>query len=337
MKRFMKKIATLIVSAVFLSPFAAIPAQASNAATNLGALAVLAQIINYRNAHYYKYAKPAGEIEKKYTPMGAEKVKKAEYPAKDTVWKKYEVWYPEKMEKTEKQYPLVIMANGTGTKASQYKEVFKHLASWDFIVAGNEDDNSRTGLSSAKTLDKMLELNADANSPFYQKIDTNHIGIAGHSQGGVGAVNAVTNQNNGHYYKAVFSASMTSPFWGLDGELGPEWSYDLTKMTAPIFFVAGTGAWDSGSATDITATQGQGICPLWAMNENFQTVPAGVPKVMAREKDKDHGDMLRYADGYMTAWFMYWLKGDQEAGNAFFGPNAEIIYNRNWQDVRTEQ
>ena len=43
--------------------------------------------------------------------------------------------------------------------------------------------------------------------------------------------------------------------------------------------------------------------------------------------------MLYYGDGYVTAWFMYWLKGDTEAGKAFWGDNAEILSNANWQDV----
>ena len=34
------------------------------------------------------------------------------------------------------------------------------------------------------TLDYMLKLNEDPESIFYHKIDTDHIGIAGHSQGG---------------------------------------------------------------------------------------------------------------------------------------------------------
>lgn len=55
---------------------------------------------------------------------------------------------------------------------------------------------------------------------------------------------------------------------------------------------------------------------------------------MARRVGKDHGDMLRYADGYMTAWFMYYLRGDTEAGQAFFGENAEILFNENWQDIK---
>ncbi len=35
----------------------------------------------------------------------------------------------------------------------------------------------------------------------------------------------------------------------------------------------------------------------------------------------------------MTAWFLYWLQNDNEAKNVFFGDNAEILSNSNWQDV----
>ena len=87
------------------------------------------------------------------------------------------------MKKDSSTYPLVIMVNGTGITASKYKSVFKHLASWGFIVVGNEDENSRTGASTSATLDFMLNLNKDSNSDFYGKIDVNNIGVSGHSQG----------------------------------------------------------------------------------------------------------------------------------------------------------
>ena len=38
-----------------------------------------------------------------------------------------------------KKYPLVIMANGTGVEYFKYEATFKHLSSWGFIVAGNDD------------------------------------------------------------------------------------------------------------------------------------------------------------------------------------------------------
>ncbi len=298
----------------------------------LGFLA-LGAYINHQNANYYKNAAPGGEIEGKYTAMGTLEVSYAEFDAKTEAYKKYEVWYPAEMTDSGKTYPLVIMANGTGVKASQYKEVFRHLASWGFIVAGNEDEDSRTGGSCAETLDFMLAQNEDQSSQFYGKIDGNAIGIAGHSQGGVGAINAVISQENGSRYKAVWTASTTSRYWGQEGLLGPEWQYDTSKLNIPTFMVAGTGPADAGTATDISADEGQGICPLWSLAEGYHAIPKGVDKVMARLSGKDHGDMLRYADGYMTAWFMYHLQGDAYAGGAFYGENAEILQNPNWQDT----
>lgn len=295
-------------------------------------VAVLA-ILLYRNGHYYKFVKTDKPVEAQYTALGTNKVSYVEFDAGNDTFKKYEIWYPSELKESSSAYPLVIMANGTGIPASKYKAVFKHLASWGFIVVGNEDENSRTGASSSASLDYMLSLNEDRESDFYSKIDVDNIGIGGHSQGGVGTINAVTNQDNGGYYKVMYTASATSSYWGQDSVFGKEWSYDVSKVNIPYFMVAGTGYFDAGTAEDITATEGQGITPLWSLNQNYANIPDTVTKVMARRVNTDHGDMLNQADGYMTAWFMYWLKGDQQAGNVFFGDDAEILTNANWRDV----
>lgn len=299
-------------------------------------IVVLLAYINHHNENYYKYAVTGGEIEAKYTALGAHDVSYIEFDAGNETYKKHEIWYPTEMTDNSRTYPLVVMANGTGVKASQYKEVFQHLSSWGFIVVGNEDENSRAGTSSAASLDFVLTLNADSDSIFYGKIDVENIGIAGHSQGGVGAVNAVTNQENAKRCKALFTASTTSPYWGRDDVLGREWAYDFSKVDIPCFMVAGTGTVDAGTATDIAVREGQGICPLWGMQECYNAIPNHVYKVMARQVDRDHGDMLRSADGYMTAWFMWQLQGDETAEAAFMGENAEILHNANWQDVLIE-
>lgn len=298
-------------------------------------LIILFIYINHHNENYYKYAVTGGEIEEKYTALGPYDVSYIDFDAGNDIYKKYEIWYPTDMINSDQTYPLVVMANGTGVKASQYKEVFQHLSSWGFIVIGNEDENSRTGASSAASLDFALSLNGDSNSIFYKKIDVDNIGIAGHSQGGVGAVNAVTNQENGKKYKALFTASMTSPYWGQDDVFGKEWSYDFSKVNIPCFMVAGTGKADAGTAIDITAKEGQGICPLWGLLDNYSSIPDSVSKIMARQVGKDHGDMLRSADGYMTAWFIWHLKDDNIAQAAFIGESAEIINNSNWQNIKT--
>lgn len=287
-----------------------------------------------RQSHYWDYVETSQPLEAKYTALGSYEVSCGEYDAGSSIWQKYMFWYPQELPASNEAWPLVIMANGTGVKASQYSEVFHHLASWGFIVAGNEDDNSRTGESSAATLDYLLTMNSDPGSEFYGKIDVDHIGIAGHSQGGVGAINAVTTQENGSYYTAIWTASCTSPYH--TENLGADWSYDTAMIRIPYMLVGGTGFMDAGNAE--TADQegeniAQGICSLWSMQQNYDAIPAGVTKVMARRVGMDHGDMLRNADGYMTAWFMYWLRNDETAGEAFFEDHPEILENKNWQDA----
>ncbi|MGM9680682.1 MAG: alpha/beta hydrolase [Eubacteriales bacterium] len=267
---------------------------------------------------YYEKVASDQPLEQKYTGKGGYEVTYVEYDAENEKTGRFEIWYPSELESTDHTYPIVVMVNGTGVPASKYKAVFDHLASWGFVVIGNEDANSWDGVSSSESLAFMLQLNKDAESIFYQKLDTDHIGIAGHSQGGVGAINAVTNQKNGGQYRAIYTASAT---W-IDLANALEWPYDIEKVSIPYFFVAGTGQADAET-----------ISPLEAMKSAFDQISSGEWTVMARRKNTDHGEMLANADGYMTAWFMYHLKGDEEAGRVFLGENAEILINANWQDV----
>lgn len=322
----------------------------------IGVVALIALIIvgvillimfaEYKNENYWKFASPKGVIEEKYAALGEYEISSVQFDAGDDICKNYSVWYPKEMENGTKIYPLVLMVNGTGAKASASSAGFHHLASWGFIVVGNEDENTRTGESAATTLDYMLALNEDSQSVFYEHIDTENIGIAGHSQGGVGVINAVTQQENGNNYKAICAQSATSSAVAyalnfLDGELGGGWSCDTSTLSIPTFMVAGTGNADAGNVQEnrleLVEGETQGICPLWWLRECYDAMPDSIPKVIGRLVGKDHGDIPHSADGYMTAWFMYWLQDNEEAGKAFFGENAEIKTNENWQDVQIKE
>ncbi|MGM9625074.1 MAG: alpha/beta hydrolase [Eubacteriales bacterium] len=272
---------------------------------------------------YYETVVSDKPLEQTYTKKGPYEVSYAEYDAGDEKIGRFEIWYPAETETTDAVYPLVVMANGTGVPASKYEAVFEHLASWGFIVIGNEDGESWNGLSSAESLDFMLENNRDPSSMFYGMLDTDHIGIAGHSQGGVGAVNAVTEYENGSCYKAVYAASATH----IDLANALHWPYDVSKIRIPYFMTAGTLQADAGNE------QNAGIAPLSSLQENYASLPDDIMKLYARRVNTDHGDMLANADGYMTAWFMYHLKDDEEAGKVFIGEHAEILDNGNWQDI----
>lgn len=273
-------------------------------------------------------------LEMKYLQWGTHSVDTMMIPTSDEKIKAYKVWYPADMvQNPRKKYPVVIFANGTGFEARKYEYIFKHMATWGFIAAGNEDGGSGDGRSSSLTLDCILKENERQGSPLYQHVDADNIGVAGHSQGGAGVFNAITAFENSSKFKAAFSQSPThlqllKDVFGL--------SYDLSKISIPTMITAMTDT--KGILHDADDGEGNRICGLsdmlWMRDVIHQGHPA-VPIVIARVADnsKDHGANLRESQPYLLAWMLYWLAGDQEAGTAFFGPNAEIKQNSHWQDV----
>lgn len=291
-----------------------------------------------REMNYSKYIETVGEIEKTYVALGDYEVSYKEYNANDDVIGKYAIWYPCELESSVKKYPVVIFGNGTGSTSATYKPFLEHLSSWGFIVVGNDDENTRTGASLEETIKFLIEENGNENSIFYQKIDLDNIGIGGHSQGGAAMFNMVANQEHGYMVKALYAASATSSYHTM--VMADGWEYDISKVNIPVFLTAGTGNWDAGNATNKEqATDDengvvQGICPLWSLQENYNLLPETADKVIARKINTDHGDSYKQFDGYMTAWFMYYLQDDDEAGKAF-NIGGELSINSLYQDVQT--
>lgn len=267
-------------------------------------------------ADYAKSIKSGGDIESKYLSSGKYEVSYFEQDAMEN-YKKYEIWYPKEMETSNKQYPVVVINNGTGVKASKCAALWEHLASWGFIVIANEEEYSWNGFAADMSLNFLLKSNENSESIFYQHIDTANIGVSGHSQGGVGTINTITNTQHANRYKAAFAASTTQE----ELSFALEWEYDASKINIPIFMVAGTGDLDV-----------QTISPLAGMQQIFDKIKDAPIKVMARRTAADHGHMLTYANGYETAWFMWHLQGDEEASKAFIGQFPEIKSNEMYQD-----
>lgn len=80
--------------------------------------------------------------------------------------KKYEIWYPTEMETSKYKYPVTIINNGTGVKASRCSYLWTHLASWGFIVIANEEEYSWNGFSADMSLNYLLKANEDSSSIF---------------------------------------------------------------------------------------------------------------------------------------------------------------------------
>ena len=130
----------------------------------------LGKMAKERNDNYYKYTNPVGEIETKFTPMGSSDVSSVEYKSNNEQIGRFVVYYPTQLENETKKYPVVLWANGTGSKSDTYTSFLKHLSSWGFIVISNDDENTRTGESLNAGIDLLIEENENADSVMYQKI-----------------------------------------------------------------------------------------------------------------------------------------------------------------------
>lgn len=267
---------------------------------------------------YNEEIETGGEIEKKYLQIGTYETAKETVEAEDPI-KKYTIYYPSELETTDKQYPMILVVNGTGFKATKYEPVFQYLASWGFIVVGTQDKGTGKGETTIKSLNYMLGENENRESVFYGKIDVENIGITGFSQGGAATMRAITMFEESHYFK---TAVTLSPVSEKTAEQTTDYPYDSAKVNCPILMLAGT----SGDfETEI-------VIPIAEMSKMYDKITS--PKVMARRIGMTHDDMMYKAGGYVTAWFMWQLQSDEEAAKAFIGENPEITNNQLYQDQK---
>ena len=270
------------------------------------------------SGNYYKSFKSQAELEQKYSQLGEYSVDSYTLENADETAGEINVWYPKN---TEHKVPMIIVANPSKLPASNYKPFFERLASWGFVVVGNEDPQSGNGASTSATLEAMKGL--VETHPLRDVIDFDKIGVVGYSQGGSGALAAVTEYDNGSEFKAIFTGSAVEP--GLAKSMG--WVYDTSKIQASYFMTASTGDTDTGDGKT------EGVAPLTSLMDAYISLEGDCEKIRARVSNADHNDMLKKCDGYMTAWMLYELAGDREAAMAFTGPDAEILTNANWQDI----
>ena len=276
---------------------------------------------------YYKaFAEtfPAGgKLERYYVGRGGYEVEHLEYTSGNKSIGTIRIYYPAELRSSGKQYPVVMVVNGSNTPAKIYLPFFQRLASWGFVVVGTDDPQAGTGETTSIALDFVLN-----ESEIAGQIDRDNIGITGYSQGGAGALGAATKYENSHLYKAIFTGSAAYPLLAIS--MG--WEYDSSQISVPYFMTAATGTSDDLGVADINTEFG-GVAPLASLVEIYDSITDDVLKIRARVTGAEHEQMQARTDGYMTAWMLYHLQGDQEAGKVFLGENAEILSNPNWQDI----
>ena len=266
---------------------------------------------------YNQEIETGGELEAKYLAGGDFRTKKYTAKADDPI-KKYTVYYPAELGSTDQPYPMILVLNGTGGKATKYEAQFELYASWGFIVAGNQDKTTGTGVTAVETLHYMLEQNENPDSIFYHKIDLDNIGITGFSQGGAGVFNVLTKYEEASCFKAAAPLSPVSEYMTA---LVTDYTYESSEVSIPIMSFAGTeGEFETET-----------VLPLTELKKQYDKITA--PKVMARRVGMIHDQMMYSAGGYVIAWFRWQLMGDAEAAQVFIGESPELLSNPMYQDT----
>lgn len=262
----------------------------------------------------YESGETGTALEKKYLAHGPY----ATAYRRDKVFQRFgsvQIWYPSELPDSDQTYPVIVIHNGTGVPADKYRAVFAHYASWGFIVLGSPEEYTWDGTAGDICLHHLLQKNQDKDDIFYNHVNTDAIGTLGHSQGGVGVFNSVGRSS---LYKAAAAESPTN----MPLAAALEWDYDPAQIRIPILLLSSVGNTDEN--TVISGRQLQDI---------FDAVPDTAVKVRARRKNADHGDMVSCCDGIVTAWFLYFLCDDEEAGRIFFGDAPDLLSDSLYQDV----
>lgn len=198
------------------------------------------------------------------------------------------VFYPENFNGQER-LPVLVWANGTACAPVLYTGLFEAMARQGFIVVTSSDVMSASGNDQVAGIDYIFEKNADPDSEFYNRVDTESVGAFGHSQGGRSTINAA--KMDGRILACVSIA-------------GSNTSEERNDITCPTLYL--TGTMDAVVAS-----------PLW-VKPTYKA--SNGPAVYASLKGGIHTSCILKPDSYaryIGLWFNGWLNDDTGALNAF--------------------
>lgn len=215
------------------------------------------------------------------------------------------LFYPNDIGSGSAQYPVLIWGNGTGASVSEYDFALRHLASWGFVVAAANTGQSGSGQEMLAGARFLIAEDQRPGSVFHNKINESKVGAAGHSQGGGGAIAA----------GADSLVDTTIPI-----QPGPQGT--VSQLKGPSLFVAG---------------QYDFIVPSFYVKARYSQA-THIPAIFAELRGADHsfpGETRTRMVGVATAWFRFWLSGDEQARGIFFGPTSTcgICNDQAWSQV----
>jgi hypothetical protein len=217
----------------------------------------------------------------------------------------FTIFYPMPLE-TECLHPIVAWGNGTTVMGSGTYAFFNtNAASWGMVVAASHEDNTGSGNFHKKGIDYLLAQNEDSSSMFYHKLST-RAGVAGHSQGGFGAVLGSSHPN-----------VETGVLVGASGAAS-------TKVSILVL----TGTEDIASGATTAGAQGPMFVASWQGGDHVGT------ETIAGYIGGDKGTLQMQR--FYAAWFRCFLADDQTACKMFEGgapDNCGVCKDMGWASL----
>ena len=217
------------------------------------------------------------------------------------------VVYPVGLKDAQETYPVIAWANGTGCATDSYTSLLELLAEGGYIVVADASTMTANGTEQIDSIDYIIAQNSDASSPFYNKVDTESIGVCGHSQGGRSCINAAQADSRIDCVVSIAGASSAEEADGL---------------TTPCLFLTGTN--------DMIVVSSQWCQPSYdavagraayaSLEDGLHTACMTSPKKIAN---------------YTIDWFNAYLKGDEEA-EAVFEDGGKLSADGYWKDFQNK-
>jgi hypothetical protein len=158
------------------------------------------------------------------------------------------IFYPTKLE-ASCPHPIASWGNGTTVTGSNVYAFFQNnAASWGVVVIASDNPSVGSGAYNKAGIDYLLAQNNDPASEFFHRLST-RAGVAGHSQGAIGATAATTHPNveaevqveGGGRPKAGMAFLALSGTADTTVGTGPP-TQSYTSATGPAFLAIYTGA-----------------------------------------------------------------------------------------------
>lgn len=255
-------------------------------------------------ARYLKYEDPSVSFEQmKVVEYGGSGPQKA-VAVREKSLTDFVVYRPMIM---KEKMPVLVFCNGGCMDTSiGYENMLSDIASYGYVVvavgelqmlAQHEKDRQTPSSMVKKALDWISKQATDSASPYYQKIDTDHIAAAGHSCGGAQVLaNAADPRMKTYLILNAGMGTMTM------ADANPQ---SLNNLHGPILYLV-------GGSTDVA----------WQNAQVDYKAIKKVPVVLADNTKSGHGGTYEQPNGganarMVRAWLDWQLKGKQENEKIF--------------------